>query len=395
MRSMPPLLYLLAIGNLVVGSAAFVISGLVAQIADGLDVSITAAGLAMTAYALAAAVFAPWLVVWTGRWPRKRALVVALAVFTVGGALCALAGSIGQLYAGRLLMGLGSMFTPVGAGLALALVAPERRGKALSTVFLGMSLSYVIGVPLGTWIGVHHGWQTALWVMTAASALMLLLAAWRLPAQVQAPVASFAGLGAVLKRADVWVALLTTLLYFTAIFTVFSYVGPVLAALVPQGGLPLSWTLMVFGAAGVAGTVGGGAAADRFGPRRTMQVLLGGLTVMMGLLPLTAGHYPLMLAVLVVWGMAGFGLMSPQQARLAQMAPQQAPVLLSLNTSMLYVGMALGAAVGGPMTGVVGFERLPWVAVPFAVAAWALLAFAGRAKATPGTGLATHLPGLK
>lgn len=395
MLAMPPLLYLLATGNLVVGSAAFVISGLVTQIAEGLGISITAAGLAMTAYALATAVFAPLLVVWTGRWPRKRALLVALALFTAGNALCAMAGNVGQLYAGRWLMGLGSMFTPVGAGLALALVAPARRGQALSTVFLGMSLSYVVGVPLGTWIGLNHGWQMALWLMTAASALMLLLAAWRLPADVQAPGASLTGLAAVVKRAEVLTSLLITLLYFTAIFTVFSYIGPVLAALAPQGGLPLSWTLMVFGVAGVAGTVGGGAAADRFGPRRTMQVLLGSLTVMMVLLPLTASHYPWMLAALVVWGCAGFGLMSPQQARLAQMAPQQAPMLLSLNTSMLYFGTALGAAVGGPMAAVVGFERLPWVAAPFAVAAWALLAFGARGAAVAGTALAQPLPDPK
>lgn len=382
---MPPLLYLLAVGNLVVGSSAFVTSGLVVPIADGLGTSVTAAGLAMTAYALATALFAPMLVVGTGRWPRKRALLVALLLFTLGNGLCALSTSIGQLYLGRVLMGLGSMFTPLGAGVALALVAPERRGKALSTVFLGMSLSYVIGVPLGAWMGLNHGWQSALWLMTGASALMLLLAAWQLPAHVQAPGASFDGLGALLKRLDVLSVLGTTLLYFTAIFTVFSYIGPVLAALVPGSNARLSWTLMIFGLSGVAGTLLGGFASDRFGARRTMKVLLASLAAMMALLPLTAGHYGLMLCVLVLWGTSGFGLMSPQQSRLAQLAPQQAPLLLSLNTSMLYFGTALGAAVGGPASAGVGFGHLPWVAAPFAVAAWLLLAVGQRRT---GTGLA-------
>jgi DHA1 family inner membrane transport protein len=389
---MPPLLYLLALGNLVVGSSAFVTSGLVGLIADGLGTSVSAAGLAMTAYALSTALFAPMLVVGTGRWPRKRVLLVALALFTLGNALCALSTSIGQLYAGRVLMGLGSMFTPLSAGLALALVAPAQRGKALSTVFLGMSLSYVIGVPLGAWMGLHHGWPTALWLMTGASALMLVLAAWRVPAQVQAPGASFTGLGALLKRADVLSVLGTTLLYFGAIFTVFSYIGPVLSALVPGSAVRLSWTLMVFGLSGVAGTLIGGVASDRFGAKRTMQLLLASLGTMMLLLPLTQGHYPLMLLVLVLWGASGFGLMSPQQSRLAQLAPAQAPMLLSLNTSMLYFGTALGAAVGGPASGLVGFERLPWVAAPFALVAWGLLA-AGSRRA--GTGLATATPARK
>lgn len=380
---MPALLYLIALGNLVVGSSAFVVSGIVDLIALGLGSSLAAAGQAMTAYALATALLVPPLVALTGHWPRKRALLLSLAIFTAGNVVCALATALPQLYAGRLLMGLGSMFTPIGAGIALAAVAQEKRGQALSTVFLGMSLSYVVGVPLGAWIGRDHGWQAAVWFMAAASALVLLFSAWRVPAALTAPGASFAGLGRVLRQPAVVSALGTTLLYFTAIFTVFSYIAPVLKALAPTGGLGISWTLTVFGLAGVAGTLLGGAGTDRFGPRRTMQVLLLALAATMALLPLTAGSPGLMLAVLVTWGCSGFGLMTPQQARLVQMAPAQAPLLLSLNASMLYLGTALGAAVGGPAAQALGFTALPWVAMPFALAAWLLLMAGPR-----GTGLA-------
>lgn len=370
---MPALLFLIALGNLVVGSSAFVVSGIVDVIAADLGVGLPAAGQAMSAYALATAVGVPLLLVATGRWPRKRALLFALALFTAGNAVAALAGSLGQLYAGRVLMGLGSMFTPIGATLVLASVLPERRGQALSLAFLGMSLSYVIGVPLGAWVGRNHGWQAAVWMMTSASALLTLLLAWRVPTSLQAPGASFVGMGAVLRQRGVQIALATTLLYFTAIFTAFSYIAPVIQALVPHGGLGLSWTLTVFGVAGVAGTLLGGAAADRFGPRLTMAVLLAVLVGMQALLPLTHGLPTAMLAVLVVWGCAGFGLMAPQQARLAHMAPAQAPLLLSLNASMLYLGTALGAAIGGPAAAVVGFDRLTWVAAPFALVAWWLV----------------------
>lgn len=383
---MPSLLFLIALGNLVVGSSAFVVSGIVDLIAADLGVGLPAAGQAMSAYALATAVGAPLLLVATGRWPRKRALLFALALFTAGNATAALAAGLGQLYAGRVLLGLGSMFTPIGAALVLAAVAPERRGQALSLAFLGMSLSYVIGVPLGAWVGRAHGWQAAVWLMTAASAAVTLLLAWRVPASLQAPGASFVGMGAVLRRRDVQAALATTLLYFTAIFTAFSYIAPVIQALAPHGGLGLSWTLSVFGLAGVAGTLLGGAAADRLGPRRTMVVLLALLVGMQTLLPLTQGHPGAMLAVLVAWGCAGFGLMTPQQARLAQMAPAQAPLLLSLNASMLYLGTALGAAIGGPAAAVVGFDRLTWVAAPFAALAWLLV---WRAPRMP---LASHPP---
>lgn len=380
---MPALLFLLAAGNLVVGSSAFVITGLISLIAQDLGASVPAVGLAITAYALSTAAFAPLLVLATGRWPRRRALLLALALLTAGNALCALAQGLAPLYLGRWLLGLGSMFTPVAAGLALAVVAPAQQGRALATVFLGMSLSYVIGVPLGAWVGLQHGWPAALWLMTGASALMGLLAAWAVPARVQAPGVSFAGLGQALRQREVQLVLLTTLLYFSAIFTVFSYIGPVVSALVPGSGPRLSWTLMVFGLSGVAGTVLGGWATDRFGPRRTMQWLLLCLSAAMALLPLSAGHYGAMLAALVLWGCCGFGMMAPQQSRLARLAPAHAPLVLSMNSSMLYIGMALGAALGGPMALWLGFERLGWVAAPLALLAWTVLMLTPPAPPAP------------
>lgn len=372
---MPPLLVLIAVGNFVIGSSAFVVSGIVDLIASGLGVGMAAAGQAMSAYALSTALLVPMLLAATGGWTRRQAMLCALALFTAGNVLSALATGLGLLYLGRVLMGVGSMFTPVGAAIALAVVAPQRRGQALSLVFLGMSLSYVIGVPLGAWVGREYGWHATLWMMSAASAAMLGLAAWRVPASIAAPGASFQGMGAVLKRPEVRAALAVTLLYFTAIFTAFSYIAPVIRALAPTGGLGISWTLTVFGIAGVAGTLLGGTAADRFGARQTMLVLLAALAAMQALLPLTAGHPAWMLAALVLWGCSGFGLMAPQQARLAQMAPNHAPLLLSLNASMLYAGTALGAAIGGPASSLVGFARLPWAAAPFALLAWLLLRF--------------------
>lgn len=385
---MPPLLYLLALGNLVIGSSAFVTTGLVSLISEGLGVSLQAAGQAMTAYALATAVFAPVLVAATGRWTRKRALLFALALFTVGNALCATAPNLVQLYAGRLLMGAGSMFTPVAAGIALAAVDPARRGKALSTVFLGMSLSYVIGVPIGAWVGATYGWQAALWGMTAATGVLGLMAALLVPTRVQAPGVQFEGIGDVLRQPAALKLLVMTALYFSAIFTVFSYIAPVFRALVEMSATRLSVTLMIFGMAGAAGTILGGWASDRFGPHRSAMVLLATLGTMMLLLPLTRGSYPLLLLVMVVWGMAGFGMMAPQQARLAQLAPSHAPLLLSLNASMLYVGTALGAALGGAAALGVGFDHLPWVGAPLAFAGWLL-----NAGSAPRRGAALEMGG--
>ena len=375
---MPRILYLLALCNLVIGTGAFVPAGILAQISAGLHVSIASAGQSMTAYALATAVLAPLALVLTGHWPRRRALWVGMAMFGLGNAVCALADGLPQLLAGRVLMGLGAMFTPVAAGIAVALVEPARRGRALSLVFIGISMSYVIGLPLGAWLGLQYGWHMPLAIVAGASWLMCgLLLAW-LPRDIAAPGASFKGLMPLLSRGAVLWTLALTLLYFIAVFLVFSYVGPVLQALVPMSGERLSFTLMTFGIAGVIGTVIGGWANDRFSARPTLTLQLSVLATTMVLVPFTQGHYGLLVAVFFVWGIAGFGMMTPQQSRLASLAPTQAPILLSLNTSMLYFGTALGAAIGGAVSGAVGFERLAWVGIPFALAGLLTLWISGR-----------------
>jgi MFS transporter, DHA1 family, inner membrane transport protein len=280
-------------------------------------------------------------------------------------------------------MGMGAVFTPISGGIAVAMAPPALRGRALSLVFLGISLSYVVGTPLGAWLGLRYGWQwpvalVALGALAAALALAALL-----PEDLEAPGASLAGLPRLVAQPAVASVLVLTLLYFIAIFLVFAYIGPVLQALLPMSPERMSLTLMLFGLAGVVGTLVGGWANDRFGARRTLPVQLTVLATTMALVPLTQGHYALLVAVFTVWGVAGFGMMAPQQSRLAALAPAQTPMLLSLNASMLYLGTAAGAALGGAVAGSVGFARLPWVAAPFAFAGLVTLSLGRQPRGRP------------
>ncbi len=366
---MPAYLGLLSLCNLLIGTGAFSLTGILVPVATSLGVSVPAVGQTMTAYALATATLAPLLLVLTGGWSRRNALLGALAIFAAGLLVCGTTDSLGGLVAGRILMGAGGVFTPIAAGIAVASVAPQRQGKALALTFVGMSMSYVIGLPLATWLGFGFGWRMPLLCLAALVVLAMGVILLGVPRKLGSHGVSFTGLGAALRHPLALHSLLLTLLYFSAIFTVFSYTGPVLQALNPMGADRLSLTLVIFGLAGVAGTLIGGWGNDRFGPLPVLRLQLGILTTMMLLVPLTAGNYPLMVLVFVLWGMSGFGMMTPIQTRLARVSSQQAPLLFSLNTSMLYLGTATGAAVGGVAASTVGFAALAWVGAAFALLA--------------------------
>lgn len=388
---MNPLLYLFALVILVIGTEAFVIAGILKPIADDLHVSIPATGQAMTTYALATALLVPIALVLTAKLSRKRAMQLSLTLFTLGNIVCALATSLPALLTGRVIMGVGAMFTPLAAGLAVAMVDPARRGKALALVFLGVSLAYVIGLPLGAWLGFKYGWHVPIIAIAGTSFVALLVVTVLVPKDITGPAANFDGLGLVVRSAEIRSTVLVTLLYFIAIFCVFSYIGPVQQALNPMSPEKLSFTLAMFGLAGVAGTLLGGWANDRFGALPTLGAQISVLLASMIVLPFTQGIYALTLTVFIVWGIAGFGMMAPQQSRLATASPANAPLLLSLNTSMLYLGTAAGAALGGVFVGAVAgegwvtFDRLSWVGLPFAGVAGLMIAFA-RKGPRPATG---------
>ena len=372
---MPRILYFFALCNLVIGSGAFVLSGILQPLATDLNISVAAAGQVMTAYAIASALLAPVLILLTAKWPRKRAIQLALTIFTVGNLVVALAPSLGVVLLGRVLMGAGAMFTAAVSAYAVTLVAPALRGRALSTVFLGMSISYAVALPIGAWLGFKYGWHVPVWLCAVSSLAALLAATVLLPKGVVTASASFAGFKTAAKQAAVLRVWLRTLLFFIAIFSVFAYVGPVLLALNAMSPALLSGVLAMFGLAGIAGTLIGGWANDRFGSLPTIRIQLAVLVCMMCALPFTQGHLLATVATLVVWGTAGFGLTAPQQSRLVSLSPTQAPLLLSLNSSMLYLGTALGAVVSGALINSVGMANLSWVGAPFGLAALLTLVF--------------------
>jgi DHA1 family inner membrane transport protein len=384
---LPPLLLLFSFVNLVIGSAAFVNTGLLEPMAASVGVSVAAVGQTTTVYAVSVALLAPLLLASLGRLPQRGALALAMGLYTAGNVLTAVAQDLATLLGARVLMGLGSVATPLMAGIAVMMIPPERRARGLALVFLGVSLSYVVGLPLGAWAGLGWGWRVPTWAaaaLTAVSGLALWLAVPRDTPSAAGP--ALAGFARLLRDRAALAVFSLTFTYFIAIFVVFAYIGPVLTDIVPMDRNTLSLAISAFGVAAVAGTLLGGRLTDRRGPRATLTFGLSGLVICLLLLPLTARHPAWMMGIMMAWGMTGFSMMAAQQTRLALIAGPQTALALSLNTSMIYLGTAAGGALGGLALTVLEPQYLPWVGAPFGLLALVWMRWSLPAAGGPGRG---------
>ncbi len=267
----PIALYALTVGAFGIGTTEFVIMGLLQQVATDLGVSITAAGLLISGYALGVFVGAPVLTLLSARWPRKAVLVVLMLIFTVGNVACALAPDYMTLMAARVLTSLAhGTFFGVGAVVATSLVAPERRASAISLMFAGLTVATLLGVPAGAWLGLHFGWRATFWAVAGIGVLASVAVALWVPAGVRgATPAPWRQEVAALARPQVLLALLMTVVGFAGVFTVFTYIQPLLVQVTGFSVAAVSPVLLVFGAGMIAGNLLGGRLADRW-PQATL-----------------------------------------------------------------------------------------------------------------------------
>jgi MFS transporter, DHA1 family, inner membrane transport protein len=274
-------------------------------------------------------------------------------------------------------------FMPAASGYAAALGGPERRGRALSVVTNGLTLAIIAGVPLGVLVGEGFGWRATFLGVAVLAALSLLGILARMPSQPPGTTAGLRERLALAKRSDMLAVLATSVLTVAGTFTLYTYLSVFLAEVARIGPKGLAIVLLGFGLASAVGTRLGGTAADHWGAPHT--VIVGcGLTVLAYLvlsLGAALGPARAMLALLpaiLLWGLASWGLITAQQARLVALAPTLAAVSLSLNSSAIYLGSAMGAAVGALVIADGEVGRLGWVAAGFSMAA--LLTVPARAR---------------
>ncbi|MEN5060502.1 MFS transporter [Luteimonas sp. TWI1416] len=366
-RSSPPssrtlaALYALTIGAFGIGTTEFVIMGLLRQVASDLQVSLPAAGLLISGYALGVFVGAPLLTLATDRLPRKAVLVGLMAVFTLGNLACALAPDYGWLMAARVVTSLAhGTFFGVGAVVAAGLVPAERRARAISVMFTGLTVATLLGVPAGAWLGLHAGWRATFWAVAAIGGLATLVIAALVPAD-RATVASGSvrrALAAV-SRPPVVLGLLTTTLGYAGVFTVYTFIQPVLVQVSGLSDRAVSPVLLVFGVGMIAGNLLGGRFADR-APAAAIPATLLALAAVLALLGAAMHQAPAMVVATGLLGVAAFATVAPLQAWVLQRAGDDGRNLASsLNIGAFNLGNAAGAWLGGLVVGHGGgLERL-------------------------------------
>ncbi|MET0654466.1 MAG: MFS transporter [Pseudoxanthomonas sp.] len=378
-RRFPIALYALTAGAFGIGTTEFVIMGLLMQVASDLHVSIAAAGLLISGYALGVFVGAPLLTAATSRMPRKAVLVALMVIFTVGNLACALAPNYTVLMIARVVTSLAhGTFFGVGAVVATGLVHEERKASAISTMFTGLTVATLLGVPAGAWLGLHYGWRSTFWAVAAIGVIATVVIATLVPKDRRdtAPMAFREELKAV-ARPQVLLGLLMTVLGFGGMFTVYTYIQPLLTEVAGFADAAVSPILLVFGMGMIVGNLLGG----RFADRSLLPALLGtlvALTVVMGLMTFVLHSQWAMVLFVGLLGAAAFATVSPLQLWVLQKATGAQSLASSLNIGAFNLGNAFGAWLGGVVIAQgPGLEALPWVAalVPlaaFLVALWAI-----------------------
>ncbi|MED4750772.1 MFS transporter [Brevibacillus choshinensis] len=351
----------LTIGSFAIGMTEFVIMGLLPNVAEDLHVTISAAGQLITMYALGVAVGAPILTVLTHRIPQKNLLCLLMVLFILGNGISAFAPSYAILMGARLITALThGTFFGVGAVIASNLVRPDKRAGAVSIMMAGLTIANIIGVPLGTFIGQHMGWRSSFGAISIMGMIAMIGIIIFVPHIRQDKPGSIASQISALVKPKLLLYLLIGALGNAGLFTVFTYITPLLTQVTGFAEHSVTWILVLFGCGVTIGNIIGGKLADW----KLMPSILGlYFTICVILTLFTFTMYSPTAAVLTIflWGAASFAVFPGLQVRVMNLA-QAAPALASTSShSAGNLGNATGAFIGGWVITHLSISSLPWV----------------------------------
>lgn len=345
--------------NFLIGVGVFVIIGILEPLGNGLGIAPEQAGILMTIYALSYAVLSPVLVSFTGNIGRRRVMTFGLTLFLIAGLLSALATTLTTLSIARVLAAAGAgMFTPVGAAVVAGLYPAEQRARVLAAVMFGFTLAQVLGVPAGSWIAYTFGWRYAFWGVVAINIPAIYLIWTFVPAGLTFQATTFKDLKDALKDLRMMFAIAFTGLYLGSVYVLFTYMTPLFSQQMGMGRDLITLTLVISGLGAVVGNLLGGFMADKLGWFITLKALCVAQMIVMPFYSFLPISLPAFFTLTVVWAIIGWSFMAGQQMRLIGLAGPKAPVVLALTAASIYIGAAIGSAVGSIIITYYGFSGL-------------------------------------
>ena len=343
----PIAIWMLAIGAFAIGMTEFVIMGLLPNIARDFDVSVSQAGQLITGYALGVAIGGPIIVMLTIKWNRKYLLLALMTIFIIGNFAASFSPSYGFMMTSRIITSLahGSFFG-IGSILAASMVKPEKRASAMALMFMGLSMSNILGVPFGTLIGQNFGWPMTFIIISIIGALALIGIIIFVPMQKETLKSSVLNELKILKEKRLWLTLAVTLFGFSSVFAYFTYISTVLIDVSHVQENLISYLLIIFGVGVTLGNIVGGKLAD-WNLNKALKIIFSVFILYFILLYFVQMNGLLMVAGIFFFGLIGFS-MSPSLQYKSTLISQDAPTLAStLNQSAFNLGNALGAFIGG------------------------------------------------
>ena len=337
----------LAIGAFAIGTTEFSPMGFLPQIAENLNISIPTAGMLITAYALGVMIGAPIMTLWFGHFSRRKALMIAMSIFTIGNILAAIAPSYWGLMGARILTSLNhGVFFGIGSIVATSVVPKDKQASAVAMMFMGLTIANIGGVPLATWVGQNIGWRMA-FAAIAGLGVITMLALWKaLPEGAVGQRPNVKAELQVLTRKPVVLALLTTVMSAGAMFTLYTYIAPTLQNITHASPSFITMMLVLIGVGFSIGNHFGGKFADLSLTKTLTGFLLLLMTTML-LFPILAQTKMGAALALVVWGAAAFAVVPPLQMRVMAVAHEAPGLASSVNIGAFNLGNAVGAAAGG------------------------------------------------